>query len=169
MRMGESKGKKGVEGVPQRHLHSRISYLFQASHYLSARTKPSEKQIDNKISKNTQYGSLNYQGIPSQCQSRHLTAQLKGVARKSQIRLSREVKRSICKRCGALLLPGQTSSQALVNGSKGGRKPWADVYEVRCLKCQAVKRFPGDHKPSRAGEKQLAPTERDGNMEEEIS
>jgi ribonuclease P protein subunit RPR2 len=169
MGMGKSKGKKGAEGVPQRHLHARISYLFQASHYLSTRTKPSEKQVNDKISKDTQYGSLNHQGNPSQCQSRHLTAQLKGVARKSQIRLSREVKRSICKRCGALLLPRQTSSQALVNESKGGRKPWADVYEVRCLKCQAVKRFPGDHKLPRAGEKQLAPTESDGNMEEDIS
>jgi ribonuclease P protein subunit RPR2 len=166
--MGKAKGKKGSDGVAQRHLHARISFLYQASHYLSTSIGPNEKQADEGSSKKSQHGGLHHQPSHTQRQSRHLNCQLKGVARKSQIRLSREIKRSICKRCGALLLPGQTSSQALVNESKGGAKPWADVYEVRCLKCQAVKRFPGDHKPPRATEEQLGPTVDTGKMKGEI-
>lgn len=146
--MGKSKAGKGGDGIPQRHLHARISYLYQASHYLSRTTATRQRSNVNIGSQEAQHARSSCRSSPGQNQSRHLVNQLRGVARKSQIRLGRDVKHSICKRCGALLSPGQTSSQLLVNDSKGSKKPWADVYEVRCLTCQVVKRFPAGKKPS---------------------
>ena len=40
------------------------------------------------------------------------------------------------------MIPGQTSVQVVENKSKGGEKPWADVFVVRCTNCRAVRRFP---------------------------
>lgn len=61
---------------------------------------------------------------------------------KSQIRLSQDVKHSICKRCSAILIPGSTSSSKVENLSRGGKKPWADVLVIECNVCSAQKRFP---------------------------
>ena len=141
--MGKVKGPKGGDGIPQKHLHSRISYLHQAATYLSSRTsKVTTSQSQGKDMFSTNALPRKQQNQPGQAQSRHLLNQLRGVSKKSQIRLARDVKHSICRRCESLLIPGRTSSQEVRNESKGGNKPWADIFEIRCFKCQAVKRFP---------------------------
>ncbi|KIX10120.1 uncharacterized protein Z518_01201 [Rhinocladiella mackenziei CBS 650.93] len=137
--MAKAKGSKG--SIPQRHLHSRLSYLHQAATFLA--TADTQKSSAPKNEGVTTHASL-APGIDSQIPSEatRLLAHLRGVSRKSQIRLGPTVKHSICKRCDTLMLPGRTSSEMIVNSSKNGQKPWADIFEVYCTQCGSVKRFP---------------------------
>ncbi|KLJ07207.1 hypothetical protein EMPG_10028 [Blastomyces silverae] len=88
--------------------------------------------------------------VPVSKLSRHLASQLRGVSLKSQQRLSRDIKRSICKRCDSLLIPNSTCMETVENASRGGpeKKPWADVRVVRCNSCGYVKRYPQTAKRS---------------------
>jgi ribonuclease P protein subunit RPR2 len=76
-------------------------------------------------------------GLPLQ-----LNAHLRSVAQKAQIRLSQDLKHSICKICSSPLIEGETCLRSTENLSKGGRKPWADVLVLKCCACGACKRFP---------------------------
>lgn len=74
--------------------------------------------------------------------SLRLVSDLKSVAQRSQIRLSPDVKHSLCKRCNAPLIQGKTSRTRIENHSKNASKPWAEYNVIECLLCSAVKRFP---------------------------
>jgi ribonuclease P protein subunit RPR2 len=76
-------------------------------------------------------------GLPLQ-----LTAHLRSVAQKGQIRLSRDLKHSFCKICSSPLIEGETCIRSTENLSRKGRKPWAEVAIVTCCACGACKRFP---------------------------
>ncbi|KAI9044959.1 ribonuclease P Rpr2/Rpp21/SNM1 subunit [Aspergillus affinis] len=80
--------------------------------------------------------------------SRVLISHMRGVSLKSQLRLPVDVKRSFCKRCESLLVPGVNSIQEIRNDSRGRSKPWADVLVVRCTTCGTEKRFPQTEKRS---------------------
>lgn len=71
-----------------------------------------------------------------------LGSDLQQVSRKGQLRLSVDLKRSLCKSCNTVLVPGRTASHEIENLSKGGSKPWADVLVVTCGVCGGKKRFP---------------------------
>lgn len=73
---------------------------------------------------------------------RLLVSHLRAVSLKGQIRLSREVKRSLCKKCNTLLVPDTTSNSFTENKSRGGEKPWANVLVIECKFCGMQKRFP---------------------------
>ena len=159
------KAKKQT-GPAQQHLYSRTSYLYQAATYLAGiKSQPqtdapsqrkhkqhaaleddhilkveAESEDEMKKQSGEALGSTSTeQQIPL---SRLLVQHLKAVALKGQIRLSPEMKQSMCKRCHSLLVPGQTAIQQIENQSRGGKKPWADVLTVTCNSCGAVKRFP---------------------------
>lgn len=141
--MAKAKGSKarGGANVPQKHLHSRLSFLHQAAtHLAQADTRQSSEKFDeNAVSSDPRRtGTSSSNSI----EAARLLTHLRGVSRKSQIRLAPRMKHSICKRCDGPLIPGSTSSGLVVNPSKNGRKPWADVFEVRCNKCGTIKRFP---------------------------
>lgn len=155
-----------VQSIPNRHLYSRVSYLAQAATYveeahISSRNLPkqaTEIVKDSNVVAEPKNDLLacskpalqdgaplkrepasSQGGLPLNTQ-RYLITQLRAVASKCQIRLSRQFKRTICKRCNALL-DDKTSSKRIENKSKGGRKPWADVYVIKCLSCASEKRF----------------------------
>lgn len=133
-------GKKSVGSIPQKHVHSRLSYLHQAASYLA--NKQSVQQQD-RSDRNSVCASKNIDnGSSSSPQQRHLVSHLRGVSRKSVIRLTSEVKHSICKRCDIILVPGQTSQLVLENSSRHEAKPWAEVLVIRCNACGTAKRFP---------------------------
>lgn len=174
--MAQGKGKAVKGGPAQRHLYSRISYLYQAATYLAENAskrrndhanlqggmrRKSEKvgspssvatseshseeapriQVaagDGQAAGTRDATSRSYLAVSSP----QLLAHLRAVSRKSQIRLAPDLKRSICKRCDALLVPGSTSTNHLENKSRNGSKPWADVLVVTCIACQAAKRYP---------------------------
>lgn len=160
--MGKSKAPKPTS-VPNKHLHSRISYLYQAATYLStvqteenqptkvstSTTEPSHaggEQLHTKATESSnndnQDAHLNTHQNKNVPFSRLLLSQLHDVTLKGQVRLSQEMKRTICRRCYTLLAPGQSSTTRIENPSRGGNKPWADVLVIRCDACGAEKRFP---------------------------
>ncbi|KAF2858034.1 RNAse P, Rpr2/Rpp21 subunit, partial [Piedraia hortae CBS 480.64] len=122
-----------------KHISARIAYLHKAAVYLTeqghgqpaARTSntPNCNLPDAKLDPNS--GGL----------SLHLVKHMKQVAEKATIRLKPEVKRSICKRCNAVLIKDATAAMSTENQSHG-QKPWANVYKIECRLCHAAKRFP---------------------------
>lgn len=167
---------KGQKGPQQKHLHSRISYLYQAANYLAnvqystqdsstaaisssaslqARRLVFDKSLENSESRGHVISSaapddakeLKVSREPTSqilapSNSRRLINSLRCVSLKSQIRLTPEIKNSLCKQCDALLVPGMSSTHRFENLSKGGKKPSADVLVVTCNTCSTQKRFP---------------------------
>lgn len=140
--------------VPHKHLHSRISYLYQAANYLarvSESTLAVQHAEDNAEVKKDQ--SVQHEAakpFEASALTRHLTSHLRAVSLRSQIRLTSALKKTICKRCDTLLIPESTSTNRLENKSRGGKKPWADVLVVACKACGHVKRYPVGAKRQRS-------------------
>ncbi|KAG8528703.1 uncharacterized protein KY384_006390 [Bacidia gigantensis] len=155
-----------AKGLAQKHVHSRISFLHQAASYLATisndsnvKPKVEEVQSEHVLEKSgvvVQAKPLIKSVIKFQVTSHeHLAdlkttaglaqcyvSQLRSLSRKTLIRLTPEMKHSICKGCEVLLEPGVTSTTSLENKSRGGRKPWADVLVIKCKACGETKRFP---------------------------
>lgn len=168
--MAKFKGSKGGHSVTQKHLHARISYLFQASNYFSTISHHQEQPLREKdgpvkydgsnFSNVTQHYSTKIRSekketptktsralsFPNSKASSNLSCQMashmRAVSLKSQIRLSSNVKRLVCRRCDNLLMPGELSTERLENLSKNGAKPWADVLVLTCNSCGTEKRYP---------------------------
>ncbi|KAJ5729734.1 uncharacterized protein N7483_004242 [Penicillium malachiteum] len=138
------------------HLKARLDYLNQAAQYLFSTTpaKDATKSTINNIelqanSRGCDIDPSQGCAVPKQgdCAplvnlSRMCASQMRGVSLKTLTRLPVSVKRSFCKHCDTLLVPGVDCSQEIRNSSRGGRKPWADVLEIRCFGCSTVRRFP---------------------------
>lgn len=176
---GKSNKSGSGTGIPQKHLHSRISYLYQAAIYLGAvelnceespqkqeiktrgplRSGRSKKASDRVGRSNHHHrlseakdSTMTESGKTLECkinptatraslaQSRHLLASMRSISQKSQLRLSQSIKRSVCRRCNALLTLNSTAE--IENPSREGRKHWADVLVIRCCQCGLVKRYP---------------------------
>ncbi|KAF2465970.1 Rpr2-domain-containing protein [Lindgomyces ingoldianus] len=138
-----AKDKAIGKGVPNRHLHARATFLYQAAAYLTLQAgddglgletteHPTQKESCKQLSATRGNSGLALQ----------LGAHLRSVSLKGQVRLSPHLKRSLCKTCNAVLVPGQNSTQVLQNKSKGERKPWADVLLIQCKLCGSQKRYP---------------------------
>lgn len=176
--MPRSKADGRGKPVPNKHILTRISFLFQAAQYLAnlqsttlseletptsriksqetemqsertllpRRIQNSEHSSENKNDEHiddpesrdlTSQHTRNNSGLP-----RELASQILTISRRSVAKGSREIKRSICKRCTSVLMPGQTAEHRMENQSRGGRKPWADILVVTCLACGMEKRYP---------------------------
>lgn len=136
--MGKSKSPKDGS-VPQKHLHSRLSYLYQASKYLD---EAASEQGPEASGAPENFERSDASPRPEAKQSLYLLSQLRSVSQKTQVRLSQELKRSLCRRCNAHLIPGRTSCEEIENFSRGGAKPWADILSITCLTCGAKKKYP---------------------------
>lgn len=66
---------------------------------------------------------------------------LGSVAKKTVLRLSPSIKRSICKNCKELLVPGLTCQVRLVNTS-GSQDPKNDILRITCKLCHKNKNYP---------------------------
>lgn len=126
------------KGIPNKHLHARTTFLYQAATYLTL-----QSPIKNT---ETEMNDANLSGSERIQQSSPLALQLGAdlhtVSRKAQLRLSVDLKRSMCKSCNAVLVPGRTATQEIENKSNGGKKPWADVLVVSCICCGSKRRMP---------------------------
>ncbi|WBW70562.1 RNase P subunit Rpr2 [Schizosaccharomyces osmophilus] len=99
----------------QQDQHCRISYLYQAAHYLLQHTEEAKF-------------------------SRHYISTAKQVSQKSVLRLHPNIKRTICKKCNSLMVFGKTCSVRTEEPSK--RKPESDRSLWVCNECGSTKRFP---------------------------
>ncbi|TLD23467.1 Rpr2-domain-containing protein [Venturia nashicola] len=164
--MAKAKADNGVKRVQNRHCYSRIAFLHQAAQHLASKQFSPEPntQLANPVQteerptgavtdapKKTK-GMSNLDGEIKQTAtlqpadgfglSRRLASHLLTVSRKGSVGVSREMKRSICKRCQSILIPGQTADHKVQNKSRAGRKPCADVMVVTCSACGLAKRYP---------------------------
>ncbi|KAK2855702.1 hypothetical protein FQN49_004928 [Arthroderma sp. PD_2] len=144
------KTQKGAGSRAQSHLHARIAYLYKATNYLQSATEArSQSQVASDTSSLPEQSTLKepQPGVSSEKElcsalARQYGSQLRAVSLKSQLRLDRDVKRSICKRCDSSLRPGSTCSETIENRSRGRKKPWADTRVITCGFCGTQKRFP---------------------------
>lgn len=163
-----AKGKTG-DGAPNKHLRARVAYLHQVATYLTSQIgveNGSAATLEDQ-SHGTQDDAQNYsikegngsgnsdliqpspdsntlsmaKSSPLSSGSR-LSSHLKQVARKSQIRLDRDMKHQICKRCSTVLVDGTSCQSFVENRSKDQKKAHANVAVRRCEVCGAQKRFP---------------------------
>jgi ribonuclease P protein subunit RPR2 len=129
--------------IPNKHLHARTTFLFQAATYLTLQASANGQTPRNEENYSEEVPGIDKSsGKGHPVAARHLGSHLRAVSHKGQVRLSASVKRSMCKVCSAILIPGQTATHVLQNESRGGKKPWADVLEVCCNICGSKKRFP---------------------------
>lgn len=125
-----------AKGIPNRHLHARTTFLYQAAAYLTLQSARVNLETPASL-------DLAASSAPSHSPvALQLGADLQQVSRKAQLRLAVDLKRSMCKSCNTILIPGQTATQTMQNHSRGGKKPWADVLVVQCRFCSSRKRFP---------------------------
>jgi ribonuclease P protein subunit RPR2 len=133
------------KGVPSKHLHARTTFLYQAATYLTLQTAldDSTDVTATGTLSGEQVAQTHIQDRPNASPlALQLGSHLQQVSRKAQLRLSVDLKRTICKGCNTILVSGRTATQTLENTSKGSKKPWADVLVLECKLCGGKKRFP---------------------------
>lgn len=164
--MAKAKAENGVKRVQNRHCYSRIAFLHQAAQHLASKQfllDPNPQLVNtaqNKdkplyavasVSTQAEEKSASTDGIKQATMlqavdgfglSRRLASHILTVSRKVSVRASREMRRSICKRCSSVLIPGQTADHKVENKSRGGLKSCADVMVVTCSACGFEKRYP---------------------------
>jgi len=96
---------------------NRLHHLYKAAHAVSSSIGPG--------------------GHTKRVLSAHYTGLLVGVAKKSVLRLTPDVKRTICKGCRSLLLINDHQQLSVKVVKKSGGH-----IQVGCPKCRAVKNFP---------------------------
>ena len=133
----ESKG--GSVKVPNKSIHSRVSYLYQAAAYLESRRQDTTESVGDEaedpsckyqlhrsesVFKPLDIPSPEQHALPSSSHglSRKLLSDLRAVSLKTQIRLSPAMKHTICKRCNSMLIDGYTCTLEIENRSKGGKE-----------------------------------------------
>ncbi|KAL8934093.1 MAG: hypothetical protein Q9211_005410 [Gyalolechia sp. 1 TL-2023] len=180
MSRSNAPSNKGGCSNAQKHLRSRVSYLYRAASYfaglsagkeiveqnsskqaVSERTETQERQdkqekqppsiagnVVNQIlestvgpAKQTESQSGPF-AVYDEASIRVMLSHVKGISKKSQLRLSSSMKHSICKRCHVLLVNGRNSTQRVENRSRGAKKPWATVLVITCNSCDTAKYFP---------------------------
>jgi ribonuclease P protein subunit RPR2 len=130
------------KGIPSKHLHARTTFLYQAATYLTLQTTSDDTATGTKSGTNAPTRARS-QRLPNHSPlALQLGSDLQQVSRKAQLRLSVELKRTLCKRCNTVLVPGLTANQTIENASSKAKKPWADVLVLTCRKCDGRKRFP---------------------------
>lgn len=135
------------KGEANKTLRARTDFLFRASKHIHESSirdveiqQPKEAATDNPELAATE-AQADPLRVPRATQ-RYLAAHMRAAARKSQIRLPQNVKRSFCKRCDACLDGDVASQSHIENKSRHGSKPWAAVKVITCVSCHATKRFP---------------------------
>jgi ribonuclease P protein subunit RPR2 len=132
-----------TKGIANKHLHARSTFLYQAATYLTLQTAAQDNDVTTEVTQGKQVTTHNNSKTqrPSPL-ALQLGSDLQQVSRKGQLRLAVDLKRSVCKSCNTILIPGRTATQTIENPSKGGKKPWADVLVISCNLCGGSKRFP---------------------------
>ncbi|KAL6454591.1 Rpp21 Ribonuclease P protein subunit p21 [Candida maltosa Xu316] len=117
--MAKKKDKDNGKSVANRDNYARLSHLYQIGNNLATSTNHSGHEI----------------------LARGYNRNLDLLSKRTVIKLSPHLKRSLCKSCNSLLIPGLTVSVYIENLSKEKSKH-NDVLIHKCLNCDKIKRFP---------------------------
>ncbi|KAE9380135.1 Rpr2-domain-containing protein [Stipitochalara longipes BDJ] len=167
--MAKAKAAKGAGSVPNKALHSRVSYLYQAAAYLATQQQHSRTSESQDVQPTMPTADSPAESL-LQPASRHMISDLRSVSRKLLMRISPAMKNSICKNCDTMLIDGSTCTNEVENKSTGGKKRWADVLVRKCNTCGFEKRFPigverQKRRPKRSLEEKV-PEKKSGPREE---
>lgn len=130
---------KAKDSIPNKNIHLRLAFLHQASLHL---VRHRDVAPDDVVGAKTPHEADSRSMYGNDASARHLLSHMKGIGRRSVIRLQRQVKMTVCKGCDQLLVEGATSIEAVENNSKNAGKPHADVLVIQCRTCYMNKRFP---------------------------
>ncbi|KAK9468340.1 RNAse P Rpr2/Rpp21/SNM1 subunit domain-containing protein [Lipomyces arxii] len=122
---GQSSAAAVVKSIKNKDQYLRISFLYQAAQLMA----------------NTSRTSAELTSAPTAPLSRFYASQMRSVARKNVIRLDPSIKRTVCKRCDSVLIPGSTCAVAIENESRD-KVAHADVLTHTCMVCGGQKRYP---------------------------
>lgn len=129
--------------VPNKALHSRVSFLFQAASFMATQKQNLESSPNEHSTKHVAAeAGKPTADLASNSISRRLASELRAVSLKAQLRISPSMKHAICKNCDTVLIERSTCTNEMENKSKGGKKPWADVLVRKCHICGVAKRYP---------------------------
>ena len=103
---------------------ARMNFLYQAAHTILD-DKNSEEKSNSKTTKSNQIVAAYY------------TQLMVGIGHKSVLRSSKELKRTICKGCRSLLVPGKTATVKIKTKEKR--------IGSQCNVCKTEKLFPLNH------------------------
>lgn len=134
----EKKDRKA--SLPQKSIHLRLAFLHQAASHIADHVQNNARMTWKADEDDALMLDLKSKTVTTQ--PRYLINQMKGVSRKSVIRLHKDVKRSVCKRCDELLAEDKNSTTEVENRSANLSKPWADILVIKCKTCGTSKRFP---------------------------
>ena len=107
----------------------RMDFLYRAAHFvngISSKPKQSTNESETPAKKNAK-----------RIVSTHLTQLMVGIGRKAVQRASVEVKRTICKGCRNILLPGQNAKCTYTKSSNNSKQ-----LQTICYQCKTKKTFP---------------------------
>lgn len=112
----KKQGKQAPKSIQHIDHYARISYLYQASNHFAA---------------NPKYAIL----------SRALARNVNLVSKKAVSKVTPGMKRTICKTCHSVLVPGINVVMEIENRSKA-KAPQSDILVHTCNTCGEKKRFP---------------------------
>ncbi|KXN74000.1 Rpr2-domain-containing protein [Conidiobolus coronatus NRRL 28638] len=104
-------------------MFSRMNYLYQASHLLQSLSRQSQNH--NKKQLNTV--------------SRYYIKNMKLIGTKNLNRIDSSVKRSICKNCDQILIPGNSCSIEIIEEINETNN--SSAIQIKCTNCNTKKQF----------------------------
>ncbi|CAH7688775.1 RNAse P Rpr2/Rpp21/SNM1 subunit domain-containing protein [Phakopsora pachyrhizi] len=125
--------------VQNRDVFQRMNFMYQASHLLSSFKKGIEKDEGSVGNHRDSCGLKRREdcsqktclkGLKMVELSRSMSKSIRIVAKKSVLRLDPSIKRTICRSCDLILIPGRTSSTRLIRSG-----PDLFKLKVTCLGC----------------------------------
>ncbi|KAI0996855.1 hypothetical protein K3495_g11328 [Podosphaera aphanis] len=143
--MAKGKLSKRDTTVPNKALHSRISFLYQAAVHFASLNQSEPNTVmrkDQNIVESPRHERKSNMPTAIYPLSRRWVSDLRHISLKAQIRMAPALKHTMCKSCNTILIDGSTCTIKLENKSKNGSKPWADVLIKECTVCATVARFP---------------------------
>ncbi|KAI0773904.1 RNAse P Rpr2/Rpp21/SNM1 subunit domain-containing protein [Fomes fomentarius] len=127
-----------LNNVANRDIIQRINFLYQASTYLNtiAQWTPlNHGQVYHKDRGKTRNSIRNPQNTSEL--SRSYVSTMRIVGQKAMVRMDPSIKRTLCKKCDTILVPGSTSSVRIKT-----RRGHGQIVTYTCHTCGTVRRIP---------------------------
>ncbi|TFK85544.1 Rpr2-domain-containing protein [Polyporus arcularius HHB13444] len=130
-----------LNSVANRDIIQRINFLYQASTYLSTISSPAASSSSNVPAqppkgKSKKKNTIRHPKNTAEL-SRCYVGSMRIVGQKAMVRMDPSIKRTLCKQCDTILIPGSTASVRVKPLSSHGH---AVVYT--CTSCNATRRIP---------------------------
>ncbi|KAH8929294.1 Rpr2-domain-containing protein [Atractiella rhizophila] len=134
---GKEKGAADPKNVMNKDVLQRLNFLYQASVLFSSLpTSRSGEESAQEPSLGKNLKSSTRSGRKASATPNRLTKEMKEIAKRGTVRMDPNVKRSICKNCFAILIPGNTST------SQRSSKHHGHEIFITCQQCGFGRRLP---------------------------